>query len=215
MQKESQSTQQFVDIEEIKNGVVILKNGGLRRVLMVAGLNFELKSEEEQNAIIGAYQSFLNSLDFSTQTIIHSRRLNIENYFKKFIERQEKETSQLVIEQIGEYIEFIRSFIKANDIMVKTFFVAVPYDSASLAEGSSKLVEGVPFFGGKSSKSNQNQSLEEKIIQLDQRTDQVVSGLIGAGLRAVVLNDEELVELFYNLYNPQPFEKKDLRIAEK
>ncbi len=213
--KEAQATQQFVDVEEIKNGVVILKGGGLRRILMVGGVNFALKSEEEQNIIIGAYQSFLNSLDFSAQVVIHSRGLNIENYLQNFIVKQETEKNDLIKEQIGEYIEFIRSFIKANTITEKTFFVVVPYDSADIAEGSSKILENIPFFGKKKTNQQQAQSLEEKIVQLDQRTDQVMNGISGVGLRVVALNNEELIELFYNLYNPQAVEKKELGIAKE
>ncbi len=218
MDKEAQSTQQFVDIAEIKDGVVILKNGGIRRVLMVSGTNFDLKSEEEQNAIIREYQNFLNSLDFSLQFIIHSRKINIEHYLKNLLEKQTNEPSDLLREQISEYAEFIRSFVSANEIMAKTFFIAVPFDSAVVLEGPKKLLSNLPFISkqSKSSKDKEKEkTMEEKINQLDQRIDQVVNGLGGAGLRAVVLNDEELIELFYNLYNPQAVEKKDLQIAKE
>ncbi|MBI5401749.1 hypothetical protein HZB05_02920 [Candidatus Wolfebacteria bacterium] len=213
--KEAQATQQFVDVEEIRNGVVILKGGGLRRVLMVSGVNFALKSEEEQNIIIGAYQSFLNSLDFSAQVVIHSRGLNIESYLHNFISRQETEKNDLIKEQIGEYVEFIRSFVKANVITEKTFFVVVPYDPVEIPAGGTKILESVPFFGKKKNQQEEVKSLEEKIVQLDQRTDQVINGLSGVGLRIVALNNEELIELFYNLYNPQAVEKKELGIAKE
>ena len=119
--KESVATQQFVDIEEIKDGAVILKGGGLRRVLMVSGINFELKSEEEQNIIISTYQNFLNGLDFSVQIVIHSRKLNIESYLKKMEGRKELEANELLKNQISEYIEFIKSFVEMNAVMAKTF----------------------------------------------------------------------------------------------
>ncbi len=220
MDKEAQSTQQFVDIAEIKDGVVILKNGGIRRVLMVSGTNFDLKSEEEQNAIIREYQNFLNSLDFSLQFIIHSRKINIEHYLKNLLEKQTNEPSDLLREQISEYAEFIRSFVSANEIMAKTFFIAVPFDSAVALEGPKKLLSNLPIISNISKQSKKNKekekekTMEEKINQLDQRIDQVVNGLGVIGLRAVVLNDEELIELFYNLYNPQAVEKKDLQIAK-
>lgn len=215
MPKEAQPTQKFVDIEEIKNGTVILKTGGLRRVLMVSGINFALKSEEEQNIIISAYMAFLNSLEFSCQIIIHSRRLNIEEYLSNFSKKQETETNLLVRDQIGEYIEFIKSFIKNNEIMGKTFFVVVPYDAVSMPSGTSGLLSSIPFLGkSKPTKQEETQSFDEKISQLDQRTDQVVSGLTNVGLRVVALNDEELIELFYNLYNPQATETKKLKIAK-
>jgi len=212
IKQQSKSTQQFVDIEEIKDGVVILKNGSLRRVLMVSGINFELKSEEEQNAIIYGYQDFLNSLDFSIQVVIHSRRLNIDAYLEKLKERMEIETNELLRNQIDEYIQFVSSFVAENEIMTKTFFVIIPYDIIQIPKGGQKVLQLVKS-GMPSAGHSIDQSLEEKIRQLDQRTDQVLQGLTQLGLRAVILNDEELIELFYNLYNPAA-KKKELEIAK-
>ena len=214
--KESVSTQQFVDIEDIKDGVIVLKSGGLRRVVMVGGTNFELKSEEEQNIIIGSYQNFLNTLDFSIQIIIHSRRLNIDAYLKMLSERQDQEPNELLKNQIAEYVEFIRSFVSQNEIMTKTFFVVVPYDGIDISQVAKKgILSKIPFFAKKEQdKTNQEIDFGERLTQLNQRTDQVVVGLEQIGLRAVSLNDEELIELFYNLYNPQAIEKKDLKIAK-
>ncbi len=214
--KESQSTQQFVDIEEIRDGTVILKSGSLRRVLMVTGINFELKSEDEQNAILGAYQNFLNSLDFSLQIVIHSRKLNIKGYLDNLSEMQENEKNDLLKDQISEYVEFVKSFVESNEIMSKNFFVVVPYDAINISEGTEKVMEAIPFFGKKKKNASEDaQTLEEKISQLDQRTDEVVAGLSAIGLRAVALMTEELIELFYNLYNPQPMEKKELHIVRQ
>lgn len=201
------STQQFVDIEDIKEGVVRLKDGGLRAIIMVAGINFELKSEEEQNIITSGYQNFLNSLDFSVQIVIHSRKINIDAYLKKMEVRKEQETNELMRNQIGEYVEYIRGFVKENEIMSKTFFVVVPYEGGGVGE----LKKGVlGMFGGKSKgdKKSKEESGEQQLIQLRQRVDQVTGGLEQMGLRAVVLNDEELTELYYNLYNPGAAEKK-------
>ena len=217
--KESVSTQQFVDVEDIKDGVIVLKSGGLRRVIMVSGTNFELKSEEEQNIIIGSYQNFLNTLDFSVQIIIHSRRLNIEGYLKTLSDRQNEELNELLKNQIAEYIEFIRSFVSQNEIMTKTFFVVVPYDGVDISQAAKKgILSKIPFFAKfakkEQDKTNQEIDFSERLTQLNQRTEQVVIGLEQIGLRAVSLNDEELIELFYNLYNPQAIEKKDLKIAQ-
>lgn len=214
MSKEAQPTQQFVEIEDIKDDVVILKNGSLRRVLMVSGINFELKSEEEQNIIAYSYQNFLNTLDFSVQIVIHSRKLNIENYLNKLAERQTAETNELLKNQISEYIEFIRSFVELNAVMAKTFFVVVPYDPIVIPKGGKKILEFFKF-GGKSKTSVLEETLEQKIVQLNQRTEQAINGLTQAGLRVVALKDEELIELFYNLYNPETIEKKDLKIATR
>ena len=213
MPKEAQSTQQFVDVKEIRDGAVILKNGSLRKVLLVSGINFELKSEEEQNIILYAYQSFLNSLDFSAQFVVHSRRMNIADYLDKLRNRGDQETNELLKNQISEYVEFIRSFVESNEIMSKTFFVVVPYDSFTVPKGGKKLL-GFLGFGGKQG-GTLEKTFEQKMIQLNQRTDQVTNGLIQVGLRVIPLNDEELIELFYNLYNPESTEKKDLKIAEQ
>lgn len=213
MPKEAQPTQKFVEIEDIRHGLIILKNGSLRRVLMVSGINFELKSEEEQNIIAYSYQNFLNTLDFSVQIVIHSRKLNIENYLNKLAERQTTETNELLKNQISEYIEFIRSFVELNAVMAKTFFVVVPYDPIVIPSGGKKILEFFKF-GSKTKISALEESLEQKITQLNQRTEQVINSLTQVGLRVVALEDKELIELFYNLYNPETVEKKGLKIAQ-
>ena len=212
--KESVATQQFVDIEEIKDGAVILKGGGLRRVLMVSGINFELKSEEEQNIIISAYQNFLNGLDFSVQIVIHSRKLNIESYLKKMAGRQDLEANELLKNQISEYIEFIKSFVEMNAVMAKTFFVVVPYDAIKIPKAGESIIASLKFWEKSNSAKKKDEGFEQRINQLNQRTDQVINGLSQIGLRTVALNDEELIELFYNLYNPSTVERKDIKIAQ-
>jgi type IV secretory pathway VirB4 component len=201
------STQQFVDVEEIKDGIVFLRSGGLRAVVMVAGTNFELKSEEEQDGITGAYQNFLNALDFSIQIIVHSRKLNINSYLEKMAAIREKETNELLRNQASEYIEFIRSFVKENEIMTKNFFVVVPYEGAGLGELKKGALSLFSFGKKKNTDKEKQESMEQKVSQLRQRVDEVLNGLERAGLRAVVLNDEELLELYYNLYNPESTEK--------
>ncbi len=215
MAKTAQSTQQFVEIAEVKDGVIYLKNGSLRRILMVSGINFDLKSEEEQNSIILSYQNFLNSLDFSAQIVVHSRKLNIGGYLERLRDLQAKEPNELIQNQIEEYITFVSSLVEQNAIMEKNFFVVVPFDTVVIPTGGKKVME---MFGIGKNKSQQDilgMSREQQIAQLDQRTDQVRSGLVGVGLRSVTLNDEELIELFYNLYNPQTIEKTKLKIAEE
>lgn len=211
--EETQPTQQFIDIREVKNDIVILKNGSLRRILMVSGINFELKSEEEQNLIIYAYQNFLNTLDFSIQIVIHSRKLNIGSYIEKLSLIKDQEENELLKSQTGEYIEFIKSFMESNEIMAKNFFVVIPYDPIVIP-GSGKKFLGILGFGKKEEPSVAQETLERKLSQLNQRTDQVMSGLTQIGLRAVALNNEELIELFYNLYNPEATERKELKIAQ-
>src|SRR3989338_3268227 len=222
MPKEALPTQQFIEIEAIQNDAVILKNGGLRKILMVSGVNFDLKSEEEQQLIIYAYQGFLNSLNFSLQQFIHSRKLNIENYLNKLEQVQNKETNELLKNQIGKYREFIKSLISENAIMNKTFFVVVPYDPIQISEaaaGAAQKIFGLlkkkpPAILEQSEPEKQKQ-LEHNLDQLNQRVDLIISGLTQIGLRAAPLNREEIIELFYNLYNPEAIEKKELEIAKQ
>ncbi len=194
----SSSTQQFVEVQEVRDGIISLKNGGLRQLLMVNGINFDLKSETEQELITGAYQNLLNALDFSLQFFIHSRRINIEPYLQKLQERQNQETNELLKTQIAEYLEFIKTFVANNAIMDKTFFVVVPYDPMSLPQ-TAKGVLG--FFKKKPAVLTEDPG--RNLQQLKQRVDQIMIGLQQIGLRVVPLNSEETLELIYNLYNPQ------------
>ncbi len=216
MAKEQSPTQQFVSIKEIKNGVVYLKDGSFRKVLIVSGVNFDLKSEDEQNIILKGFQQFLNTIDYSVQFFIHSRKMNIDGYLKKIESRKDKETSELLQIQINEYVAFIKMFVKENSIISKSFFVVVPYDSLSVNSGA--LGSAMSFLSGKKSvgDTSAGEALEkEHIEQLERRVDQVIEGLSQVELRVVELNDDELVELYYNLYNPQLVEKKDFNAINK
>lgn len=206
-------TQQFVDVKNIKEGVVYLKNGGLRQIIIVSGVNFDLKSEEEQTLILNTFQNFLNTLDFSVQFLIHSRKMNIDDYLLRVKRRKEEEENELLKIQIDEYAEFIRTFVDQNAIINKTFFTVVPYDPPSLSSGSS----GAGLFGlfQKTSSTEQRANLQNNLEQLTHRVDQVVSGLELIGLRAAPLEDAELTELFYNLYNPGLVEKRGIEVAKK
>lgn len=211
--QDTQSTQKFVEIETIENDVVILKSGSLRKIILVSGVNLELKSEDEQKLTYGAYQNLLNGLDFSLQFVVHSRKLNIASYLDLLENQKSKETNELLRNQIVEYKEFIKTFVQQNEIMTKTFFVVVPYDPINVPsrEGLSKYV---PFLKTGGPQASEKESREKYVTQLNQRVDQVISGLQGIGLRAIVLQREEIIELFYNLYNPETIEKKELVIAK-
>lgn len=220
--KEAQPTQQIIEIEEIRDGVVILKNGALRRILMVSGVNFDLKSEEEQGLMTFAYQNFINGLDFSLQIFIHSRRLNIKGYLEKIEQVGQQEVNELLKNQIFEYKEFIKSFVADNPIMDKTFFVVVPFDPIQIpgkgAGLTDKLLGLIPGKAKKKEEVSKEQETQQRVRhleQLEQRVDQVISGLRQIGLNAAVLTDENVIELFYNLYNPEAIEKKELEIAKK
>lgn len=215
--KEALPSQKFVDVKEIKEGVIILKSGGLRQVVMVSGLNFDLKSEEEQEAIIGSYQSFLNSLDFPLQIFIHSRKINVDKYIDGLSQLEVKEANPLLRTQLSEYREFIRTLVSENVIMHKSFFAVVSYEPAQLAQAGKKAGKKLFSFFSKKTKEKpqepeEDPNFKEYLSQINQRSDQVIAGLNQIGLRAVALNHEESTELFYNLYNPEAIEKKGLEI---
>lgn len=199
--------QQFVALETIREGAVVLKDGGLRAVLMCSSLNFALKSAEEQDAIIFKYQDFLNSLDFSIQFVIHSRRLNVAPYLDTLQSRQREEENELLKIQISEYIDFIKSFVEMTNIVSKTFYVVVPFSPAII--GGRGIITSLRSALRSQPKVTQRaaESFEESENQLWQRVDSIVAGLKEMGIRSAPLNTEELVELFYGLYNPSEFEK--------
>jgi type IV secretory pathway VirB4 component len=214
----------LVSVKEIKEGTVIMKSGTYRQILMVGGTNFSLKSESEQNIITEAYQNFLNSVNFPVQIIIHSRKINIEKYLKKLDERRAGEPSPLLQDQILEYQEFVRGFIKDNAIMVKTFFVVVPYTPVSIKKAGGSLLDALPVIGKKRAASEKEkeekkkneeekardaaEEFEKALVQLKQRVGEVSQGLFAIGLESIALNDEQLTELFYNFYNPETVEKE-------
>lgn len=203
-------SQSFVNIEDIKNEVVYLKGGGLRKVLIVNGINFDLKSEEEQGIILGGFQQFLNTLDYSVQLSIHSRKVNTSRYLENINYRKEEEENDLLRIQITEYIDFVKSFVEENPIISKEFFVVVPYERSETKAKMKKVLGS----SGTSSEEEQKEPVEKSLEQLQYRVDQVTEGLERIGLRVSTLNNDELVELFYNLYNPELIEKEGEAIPQ-
>ena len=206
-------SQQIVNIEEIRDGVLILKDGSFRVVLMASSLNFALKSADEQTAIVMQYQNFLNSLDFAVQFFVQSRKINIEPYIDNLENAKKNQTNELLKIQTAEYIEFVRTFVQASNIMSKNFFIVVPFAPPFLeTTGEKGIVKSIweSLWGKNRSESKTNtspQKFEEYKNQLWQRMETVIQGLARAGVRSAPLNTEELIELFYGLYNPGELEK--------
>lgn len=221
----AKSSQNFVPIKEIRDGVIILEDGTMRMALMASSLNFALKSGEEQEAIISQFQEFLNSLDFSLQFFIQSRHLNIEPYLDSLREAEKKQFNELLKIQTREYIEFIKSFVSLTEIVSKTFYVVIPFSpSAFGAKSGGGLLDtaGVSgifgkFLGGKKDGKGElkGDKFEEYKSQLQQRVEAIIQGLARTSVRAVLLNTEELIELFYTLYNPGELAKGGFAAAEK
>lgn len=207
------SAQEFVPIKEIRDGIVITDDGSMHMALMASSLNFALRSGEEQEAITAQYQNFLNSLDFSVQIMIQSRRLNIEPYLETLRESERGQTNELLKIQTREYVEFVRTFVEQTKIVTKSFYIVVtfvpPFLDVGKGGGIAKIFKGV--FGGKKEgakdKHLPDEKFEEYKAQLWQRAETVSGAIASTGVRTVPLNTEELVELFYGLFNPGELEK--------
>ncbi len=197
------STQQFVPIQEIRDGVVVLKSGELRSVVMCQAINLGLKSADEQTAIIMQYQNFLNALEFSIQIVASSRRLDIRPYILLLEKRLESIEGDLLRIQTREYINFIQKFNENYDVMSKFFYIVVPY-GIPVGMGTPAGVLG-GLFGSKKksdSTSTEAQEFEEKRSQLEQRVSVVTGGLESMGIQCQLLDTPALVELYQKTFNP-------------
>lgn len=198
----NQSTsQKFVPLRDIKDNVVILKNGQMNMVLLASSINFALKSIDEQEAILRQFQTFLNTIDFSVQFYIQSRRLNIQPYLDMLGGREEKQDNDLMKIQLREYIQFIKTFTTEVEVMSKSFFIVVPY--TPVAANLQNNLEGFKdMLGGKKDVYFDDKNFMEHKLQLEQRVSLVEQGLSGIGVRTILLQSEELVELYYHIFNP-------------
>jgi len=208
-QSKTKATQDFVPIREVRDGIVVLKNGSLRAVLMTSSLNFALKSQEEQEAILFQFQNFLNSLEFSIQIFIQSRDLDIRPYLALLEEQLKIQTNELMKIQIQEYIGFVKNFTESTNIMSKSFFIVVPYTPSVLkTKGGSALSNlSLKKKEQKDLKKEAQESFEENRSQLEQRVSVVEQGLSRTGIRVAQLGTEEVIELFYKMFNPGELEK--------
>ncbi|MEK7176162.1 MAG: hypothetical protein AAB695_02180 [Patescibacteria group bacterium] len=201
------ATQEFVPIKEVRDGVVILKDGGMRAILLCSSLNFSLKSEDERNAILLQFQDFLNSLDFSIEILVQSRKLDIRPYLALLEEREKLQENNLLKIQVREYIEFIKNFTESTNIMTKHFFIVVPYSPAILTSSSAGEFASRLGLGPKAKAAEKNSGFDENRSQLEERLSVVEQGLVRSGIRVARLGTEETVELFYKAFNPGESEK--------
>lgn len=204
--KSATPAQEFVPIKEVRDGVIILNDGSMKAVLMASSLNFALKSDDEQSAFLMQYQNFLNSLDFHVQIFIQSRKLDIRPYISSLEDALKNTLDELMKIQIREYINFIKSFTEAANIMTKHFFVVVPYLPANAVIENSPLA-GVSLPWAKKERASEQttgskSAFEESLSQLEQRVGIVQQGLVRTGVRTVQLGTEEAIELLYRIFNP-------------
>lgn len=209
-EKKSQvSTQQYLDILEIKDDTVVIKDGTLRAVLSVSSINFALKSEDEQNAIISSYVSFLNNISTPIQIVIQSRDLNVDKYIEYLRGKEKKQTNRLLKIQTAEYIEYIKELVSIGKIMNKKFFVVIPYSPFSDKHKSffSQLSEA--FKPANVIKLKEAKFLKYK-ESLSRRVESVSSALLSLGVDVKQLNTQELIELYYETYNPETAKNQHL-----
>lgn len=200
-------TQNFVPIQEVRDGIIVLKDGSLRAILMASSINFALKSEDEQKSVIYQFQNFLNSVNFDMQIFIQSRNLDIRPYINLLQDRLKVQTDDLMKVQIREYMKFVQSFTEQANIMTKRFFIVVPY--TPMNSNIKKARSGL--FGKSKNKDKKNidaDGFAESRTQIAQRIDVISSGLARTGVRTVQLGTEEVIEVFYQLFNPGESEKQ-------
>lgn len=204
----AKATQEFVPIKEVRDGIIVLKDDGLRAIILANSVNLSLKSNDEQKATILQFQSFLNTLDFAIQISVQSRRLDIRPYLLLLENRMKVQSEPLLKLQTREYIEFIRKFTEDVSIMTKSFFVVVPYTHTVLKSDSGILKR---LFGRRSKeevKVAKQEDFEEKRTQLEERVGVIQQGLGRCGIKSAQLGTEEVVEVFYKVFNPGDVEGK-------
>lgn len=212
--KPGPATDKYLDIAEIRDDLVLLKDGTVRAVLLVSSINFALKSADEQEAIIQAYMVFLNSLEYPIQIVVQSRRMNIDVYMDRLREQERTITNDLLRSQIADYRAFVSELVELGQIMQKMFYVVVPYDPITNRKKNfwTRLSESLS--PAASAKLNKKQLLD-RIEQLSRRTELLQGQLNSMGLSSVRLDTQGLIELYYNAYNPDVFDTEKLGDVNK
>ena len=202
--KGKSATQNFLDILEVKDDTIIMKSGALRSVVAVSAINYDLKSSDEQDAIVMNYQNFLNSLDFPIQIIVSSRRINLDKYLDFLNLKEKEQPSELLKFQISEYKNFISKMISVSNIMEKNFYIIVPFSPIENKK-SGFFSNLLTIFNPQKRLANESSSFNANREQLFQRVDHIVAGLSGIGLKLIPLKSQELIELLFKSYNPTIF----------
>lgn len=213
------STQKYLDISEIKNDCVVLKSGTLCAVLLTSSINFALKSEDEQTAIIQNYVRFLNTMEYPIQIFIQSRPFNIKPYISHLEELRKVQRNELLKIQMADYTDFIKELVQLGEIMTRRFYIVVPYNPLGDKKRSFFSRFKDIFSTVKLIKIKQ-EKFEKYREMLFSRVDNIISGLSSMGLVVAPLDTQSLIEVFYNIYNPTEAEVqrmgelKDLRVEK-
>jgi len=209
---EASAVQRFLPIAEIRQDCVVLKNGGLRAIVSVGSMNFNLKSEQEQMAILQGYQGFLNTIEFPLQMVVRSMRLNVDTYLASMREKASKHENPLLKENTLEYCTFIERLIESSDIMQKRFYAIVPMDLPGQAKATfmQKYMQWLSPGDSKAKAAARLQQFAGLARRLGDRVSLVQSGLENVGLSVHRLTTSELIELFYQIYNPDTSQAQKL-----
>lgn len=202
MSIDAQATQDFVPVKEIRDGIVVLNTDELRALVLVNPINLSLKTDDEQRAVFGQFMGFLNSLDFSTQIVVQSRRLDITPYLLVLEKKYESQTEPLLKIQTKQYIEFIKDFTDQNSIMTKNFIIVVPYGTEVFGFEKSGFFSKLFGSSKKGATAQERKDFEEARTQLEQRIGLVQGGLSSCGLSSSVLNSDEVTDVLYKVFNP-------------
>ena len=209
--KSGKSTQNTLLISEIRDGVVILRDGSLRSVIMGSAVNFDLMSEQEQTGVEYAYQGFLNSLHFPVQIVVASRRVDIDGYVENLQALQTNQSNPLLADLMDDYIENIKGLVEEVNIMEKKFYVVVPYFPTPTLRDTKNIIENLKgIISPKSVVSINEVDFRQFKQELTQRVALVSNGLSQIGIRAIPLNTQELIDLYYGWYNPDVAQNEKL-----
>jgi len=211
--QKASSTQKYVEVVEIRDGIIVLKSGALRSILLVSSLNFDLKSTEEQDAIIAQYQGFLNSLDFPVQVVVSSRRFNVKPYLELLQDKEKRQENELLRFQISEYKSFVKNLTEVSNIMSKFFYVVAPFSPVE-DEQSGLKDKLFGIFRAKEATFAHGDLFETYKAQLLQRISHITTALSSTGVHITPLNTEEVIELLYSSYNPSLFTATVLKNVE-
>jgi hypothetical protein len=207
-------TQRYLDIAEIREDVVVLKDGTLRAVVMVASINFALKSQDEQQATVQSYMQFLNGLEYPIQVVVQSRKMNIDGYMASLKKREGEMDNELLKAQIRDYRAFVNDLVELGEIMQKRFYIVIPYDPVTdkkrgfFARLSNSIVPAATVKLNEEKFKKRKQALMQRIAIIQ-------GGLTGMGLQSVVLDTQSLIELYYTVYNPDVYDTQKLADVTK
>ena len=203
------ATQQYLEIAEIKEDTVVLKDGTMRAVLLCSSINFALKSEEEQEAIIAAYVSFLNALEYPIQILVQSRRLNVDDYLLRLVQAEKEQTNDLLRAQIADYRQFVGELVGLGQIMSKRFYLVVPYDPLTNSRKGFFKMLGEALSPAVAIRLREERFQDQR-KELLGRVDHIVSNLGSMSVTAVPLDTQSLIELYYTAYNPDVADSQKL-----